>query len=59
LVELLVKQESIPVEYRDHELSGKWRGIRDVHVEADWLLLYRTTARDLVLIRTGTHADLF
>ena len=25
---------------RDHELTGNWRGTRDYHIEADWLLLY-------------------
>jgi hypothetical protein len=27
--------------------------------EPDWLLIYRTTATEVLLARTGTHADLF
>ncbi|MBO6133943.1 MAG: type II toxin-antitoxin system mRNA interferase toxin, RelE/StbE family [Lachnospiraceae bacterium] len=26
--------------YRDHELTGKYKGTRECHVEPDWLLIY-------------------
>lgn len=47
--------------YRDHALKGDLRGFRELHIEADWLLIYRID-RDvltLVLIETGSHDDLF
>jgi mRNA interferase YafQ len=46
--------------HRDHALSGDWKGWRDCHIEPDWLLIYRVDedAGELVLGRTGTHADL-
>jgi len=59
VVALLANQEEIPEEFRDHELGGEWAGVRDIHVEADWLLLYQVSRQDLILIRTGTHDDLF
>lgn len=59
VVQLLENQEAIPEEFRDHELEGEWSGVRDIHVEADWLLLYRVSDQDLILVRTGTHDDLF
>lgn len=59
VIELLVIQEEIPEEFRDHELEGEWAGVRDIHVGSDWLLLYRISGNELVLIRTGTHDDLF
>lgn len=59
VVHMLAHEEPIPAEYRDHELSGRWAGVRDIHVEPDWLLLYQPQPRDLLLIRTGTHDDLF
>ena len=59
IVELLASGEEIPKEFRDHELQGTWAGVRDIHVEADWLLLYQNTGRELILLRTGTHKDLF
>lgn len=59
IIDILANREPIPIEYRDHALKGRFRGIRDIHIEPDWLLLYRVTPTDLVLIRTGTHTDLF
>jgi len=59
VVELIAAEQEIPKEYRDHELEGDWAGVRDIHIEADWLLLYRISGRDVILIRTGTHLDLF
>jgi mRNA interferase YafQ len=44
---------------RAHPLRGSWAGHWDCHVEPDWVLLYKVTAEALVLVRTGTHADLF
>lgn len=60
VVELLRNGEVLPVSNRDHTLAGEWRGWRECHVEPDWLLIYRINADDEVLLaRTGTHADLF
>jgi len=59
VVEILLIEEKMPDEFHDHELSGRWAGVRDVHLMADWLLLYRVMGDELVLIRTGTHRDLF
>jgi len=59
VVELLTNEKSIPDEFRDHELEGEWAGIRDIHVETNWLLLYQMSGQDLILIRTGSHKDLF
>jgi mRNA interferase YafQ len=59
VVELIASHEVIPGEYRDHELQGEWAGVRDIHIEADWLLLYRIIDSDLILLRTGSHIDLF
>lgn len=49
----------LPAEYADHPLKGDWKGFRDLHIEPDWLLLYRIERDELQLARTGTHADLF
>ncbi|MEQ9104561.1 MAG: type II toxin-antitoxin system YafQ family toxin [Rhodothermales bacterium] len=59
IVELLAEETAIPDEFRDHELEGEWAGVRDIHIEADWLLLYQVSGQDLILVRTGTHEDLF
>src|ERR1041385_7169307 len=42
-----------------HRLSGEWKGLWECHIEPDWLLIYEVTDREVLLIRTGTHRDLF
>ncbi len=59
VIEALCSRETLAVRHRDHALGGDWNGWRDCHVEADWLLIYKTTATELILGRTGTHSDLF
>jgi mRNA interferase YafQ len=55
----LASNKSLEVKYRDHALVGNYYGTRECHINPDWLLLYRISEDDLILIRTGTHADLF
>ena len=55
----LVHQSLLPARYRDHPLRGNWQGYRELHVEPDWLLIYRVVGNELHLVRTGSHADLF
>jgi len=59
VIAALAMELPLPPAWKDHELSGDWEGIRDIHVEPDWILLYESTEDEIVLIRTGTHADLF
>jgi mRNA interferase YafQ len=56
---LLIEGSPPPAAYGDHPLKGDWKGFRDLHLEPDWLLLYRVRGDELQLARTGTHADLF
>ncbi|MDR3314731.1 MAG: type II toxin-antitoxin system YafQ family toxin [Oscillospiraceae bacterium] len=58
---LLVSQNGMPLQYKDHPLKGEMAEYRECHVEADWLLVYRVFEDELLLLATGTgtHADLF
>jgi mRNA interferase YafQ len=58
-VELLAETGALPAGYRPHKLSGEWKGIWECHIESDWLLIYDITRDEVILIRTGTHSDLF
>ena len=60
VVRMLANGETLPSQYRDHALIGDLAGLRDCHVENDWVLLYSIENDVLVLTltRTGTHADL-
>ena len=60
-VDLLARGEPLPAVLRDHALSGLWKGHRELHLEPDWLLVYRIEENILVLelVDTGSHSDLF
>ena len=45
--------------YKDHKLIGNYKGTRECHIEPDWLLIYESNDEELLLIRTGSHSDLF
>ena len=60
---LLQQGNSLPEKYRDHPLqpSKQYKNCRELHIEPDWLLVYKYDNNNLVLylIRTGSHSDLF
>lgn len=61
VVDALVHEQKLDAKYRDHELTGSYKGFRECHIEPDWLLIYRISQDELelFLLRTGTHSDLF
>ncbi len=59
VIEKLVEGHLLEAKYRDHQLSGNWKGHRDCHIEPDWMLIYKIADDDLYLERTGSHSDLF
>jgi mRNA interferase YafQ len=59
VVEQIVSEEDLNAKYRDHALVGQYKGTRECHIEPDWLLIYELASDEVVLIRTGSHADLF
>ena len=61
VVNILADGGSLDVRYRDHELSGNYKGTRECHIEPDWLLVYEIRDEVLVLMlyRLGTHSELF
>lgn len=56
---MLIEDRTLEPSHRDHPLKGEWSGYRDLHVEPDWVLIYRVTDTELRLARTGSHSDLF
>ena len=56
---LLIDARPLPAALRDHPLKGEWQGWRDLHIEPDWLLIYKAEADAVRFERTGTHADVF
>jgi mRNA interferase YafQ len=48
----------LPGKYSDHPLAGNWQGFRECHIAANWLLVYKKTETDIILVKTCTHDDL-
>lgn len=59
VVGLIASGESLEPRRQDHPLQGAYKGARECHLEPDWLLIYERSETQIILIRTGTHADLF
>jgi len=59
VIELLLSEKPLPEHYQDHPLRGNFAGARDCHIEPDWLLIYAVRGNELILLRTGSHANLF
>ncbi len=63
VIELLCSERSLPESFKDHQLvnSRNYKGMRECHIEPDWLLVYKIENELLILklIRTGSHSDLF
>ncbi len=59
LLTLLINKAPLPEVYQAHPLKGNWLPFWDAHIEPDWLLIYLQQNDELLLARTGTHADLF
>ena len=61
VIEMLAEQKPLPEKFRDHDLTGNYKGCRECHILPDWLLVYEVNNDELILylIRTGSHSDLF
>ncbi|MCC8177437.1 MAG: type II toxin-antitoxin system YafQ family toxin [Bacteroidales bacterium] len=63
-IQILVATGTLPNEYRPHKLVGKFAGKWECHingVNSDWLMVWdqNNTTLTLLLLRTGTHSDIF
>ena len=62
-IKLICEEKPLSAKYRDHVLvnSRGYKGVRECHIEPDWLLIYLVDLEKQIvkLVRTGTHSDLF
>lgn len=58
---ILQQEGKLPQQYHPHKLSGKYSNYWECHLQPDWLMVWEQNDRELnlLLIDTGTHADLF
>jgi len=58
-ISLLLNDEKLPSEARDHQLIGNWADTNEFHISGDLLIIYRIDDKTLALLRIGTHSQLF
>lgn len=61
VIDMLQEGKILPSKYRDHLLTGNYKGFRECHINPDWLLIYKKkeAIKVVSLYRTGSHSDLF
>ncbi len=64
VMDMLIEGILLPLQYKDHGLRGEWAGMRDCHIEGDWLLLYKLSIdadgnEKITFYATDTHENLF
>ncbi len=63
IVKELMNDRPLDPKHCDHNLAGEYHGVRECHIEPDWLLIYDKSGDvntgGLTLIRTGSHSELF
>ena len=51
--------EQLEKSLRNHSLRGEYDDCMECHISPDWLLIYRIEGNEMVLLRTGSHSELF
>jgi len=59
IIELIFKEEALPIKFKDHKLIGNYKNHRECHIEPDFLLIYSVKDNSLFLERLGSHSELF
>jgi mRNA interferase YafQ len=59
ILDAIAKGEPLEARTRTHRLKGIYDGLFECHIEPDWLLIWDDQGDDVILVRCGTHADLF
>ncbi len=55
----LLNNTPIPRKYKDHALTGNWKGYRDCHVKPDLVLIYKIDDDVIELHYLNTHSEIF
>lgn len=49
IMKMIVSEEDLPRELRDHKLIGNYQGRREYHITGDWLLIYKLEDDSVIL----------
>ncbi len=57
----LISGIELPLQYRDHQLQGKYSNYRECHIKSDLLLIYEIDKDSglITIVEIGSHSQLF
>ena len=58
-ISLLLNEDDLPSEAKDHALTGNYKDTNEFHISGDLLVVYRVEDNTLELLKIGTHSQLF
>lgn len=59
--QILEIEGELPGKYLSHKLTGNYLNCWECHIRPDWLIIWERDDinKEIKLVRTGTHSDLF
>jgi mRNA interferase YafQ len=49
VVQTLLEEKPLAIKHRDHALTGEYLGLRECHIQPNWLLIYEVNKAQLIL----------
>lgn len=61
VIDILISDGNLPIQFRDHALRGNYAGCRECHIMPDLLLIYEIDdkLKLITLVEVGSHSELF
>ena len=60
IISILINEQPIPNKYKNHQLTGNYQGVMELHLRPDDLLLYiKVESQSITLVTLGSHSDIF
>ncbi len=61
VINQLMQGQELDIKYKNHSLTGNYKGFNECHIQPDWILIYLIEKEILILtcVDTGTHSDIF
>lgn len=60
VLDMLRNEIPLPKKYKEHRLTGEYKGCYECHIEGDYLLIwYDEENNQIALYRLGSHSELF
>ncbi len=52
VIKILAEGKPLPPKYKDHALTGNYKGCRECHITPDWLLIYEIVETERLILKT-------